>query len=97
MIEPISPTDRELVQPLQSDSIRKRLAVEVDRREGADLAANAGATRWRQQVRNLEQVGSLERGKPGSVPVNAEGQWRERLDEFSTKATSGEGVKASSR
>jgi hypothetical protein len=33
----------------------------------ADLAADAGATRYRWQVKNLEQVGSLERGKPSSV------------------------------
>jgi hypothetical protein len=57
----------------------------------------AGATQWGRQVKNLEQVGSLERGKPSSVPVNAVGQWRERLDELFMKATSGEGVKASSR
>jgi hypothetical protein len=58
------------------------LAVELDRREEkaeaghrkvvggsrtADLVGDFGATRRRRQVENLEQVGSLERGKPSSV------------------------------
>jgi hypothetical protein len=58
------------------------LAVELDRRDEkaeaghrkvvdgsrmVDLVGDFGATRNSRQVENLEQVGSLERGKPSSV------------------------------
>ena len=39
----------------------------VDGSRMVDLAGAVGATRSSQQVKNLEQVGSLERGKPSSV------------------------------
>jgi len=46
----------------------------VDRRERAGLVGSAGATQHGRQARNLEQVGSLGRGKPSSASKNGEGQ-----------------------
>ena len=42
-----------------------------------------------QKTIKIEQVGSLERGEPGSLPQHAEGHAKERLDGLSRKARSG--------
>lgn len=72
-------------------------AVEVDRWERAGLADEAGETRWKRQAENLEQVGSLERDKPGSTLRTRCGPRRGRLDGRATKVVSGRGVKAHRR
>jgi hypothetical protein len=53
--------------PVNSIETALSMANIIQHHAAADLVGDFGATRNSRQVENLEQVGSLERGKPSSV------------------------------